>query len=111
MTATLRPAGVGWPVQLPPGWTETSATTATFELTFDTVTCTPVAPVAPGVTQATCASGEVTAPTITLPTTPGVGYEMEPSELGDGTGNVTVSIMPTVVNGFEWGQAAGRVDV
>ncbi len=102
VTATLRPAGVGWPAELPPGWTETSATTATFELTFDTVTCTPVAPVAPGVTQATCVNGAVAPPRITLPGTTGVLYVVEPSDLGDGSTNVDVMVTATVEDGFGW---------
>ncbi len=68
----------GGPTELPAGWTETSATTATFEVTFDDVTCTPVAPADPAVTQATCANGAVTVPEITLPETPGVVYVVEP---------------------------------
>ncbi len=59
VTATLAPTGVGWPDQLPPGWTRDSATVATLTVVFDAVACTPVAPVAPHVTQATCTNGEV----------------------------------------------------
>ena len=55
------------------------------------------------VTQATCANGEVTAPAITLPETPGVGYEMEPSDLGDGTDDVDVTVTATVEDEYGWG--------
>ena len=47
VTATLDDAGVGWPDPLPDGWTEVDATTATYEVTFADVACTPVAPVDP----------------------------------------------------------------
>ena len=64
VTATLTGAGVGWPATLPDGWTETSPTTATFTVTLRPRSCTPVLPVDPTVTQATCAAGEVTVPTV-----------------------------------------------
>ena len=41
-------------------------------VTFDWEVCSLVAPVAPTVTQATCASGVVAAPTIALPETTGI---------------------------------------
>ncbi len=61
VTATLARAGVGWPDPLPDGWTRTSPTTATYTVTFDDVSCAPVAPVDPTVTQATCTNGVVVA--------------------------------------------------
>ena len=53
-----RPGSAGRP-SYPTGGHETSETTATYQVVFDAVTCTPVAPVAPTVTQATCANGAV----------------------------------------------------
>ena len=44
---------------------DVDSTTATFEVTFADVACTPVVPVDPTVTQATCTDGEVTVPTVT----------------------------------------------
>ncbi len=74
-------------------------------MTFADVSCTPVAPADPTVTQATCANGEVHGAEITLPTTPGVVYRWSRPELGDGyDGTVTVTVTATVADGFEWGQ-------
>ena len=48
VTATLDDAGVGWPDNLAAlGWTEVDSTTATSEVTFADVACTPVTPAAP----------------------------------------------------------------
>ena len=48
-------------------------------MTFADVACTPVAPVAPTVTQATCTDGEVTVPVVTPATAPaGVTYLLDP---------------------------------
>jgi large repetitive protein len=103
MTATLRPAGVGWPATLPPGWARTSPTTATLTVTFDTVACTPVSPVDPGFSLATCAEGTVSAPSVALPDTPGVKYTLRPSDLGDGSADLEVVVTATVDDGFGWG--------
>ena len=70
VTATLDDAGVAWPDPLPPGWTETSDTTATYPHTFDDVTCTPVLPVDPVVVDGSCTNGVVTAATMELAATP-----------------------------------------
>ncbi len=53
VTATLDPAGVGWPDDLG-DWVRVSATVATLVVEFDAVACSPVAPAAP-----TVASGDV----------------------------------------------------
>ena len=82
VTATLNP-GFAWLDDLG-GWSEKTPATATRTVTFDAVSCIEVTPV-DRVTQATCANGAVTAPKITLPTTTGVEYVVEPSDLGDGT--------------------------
>ncbi len=67
VTATLDDAGVGWPATMPPGWTETSSTTATYlPVVLRAASCLPVLPTDPTVTQATCTAGEVTVPTIEL---------------------------------------------
>ena len=102
--ATLRPAGVGWPDELPDGWSRQSNTRATFELTFDDVSCTPVAPADPTVTQATCANGAVTVPEITLLETTGVVYVLDPAGPYVGTQDTTVAVTATLADGFEWDQ-------
>ncbi len=60
VTATLAPAGVGWPADLG-AWTRVSATVATLTVTFKPMACSPVVPVAPTVGQATCTAGAVRA--------------------------------------------------
>ena len=106
VTATLDPAGVGWPSQeqMPPRWTITSATTATYVVTFNAVVCTQVVPANPSVTQATCASGAVTAPTIALADTTGITYVADPQGPYDGTQSTTVTVTATLSDGFAWGQ-------
>jgi hypothetical protein len=103
VSAALDPEGVAWPEDLPDGWERVSETAATFVVTFEDVPCTPVAPVAPTVTQATCADGAVFAPSIALPTTAGVSYELDPSDLGDGSAVVEVTVTATLTDGFRWG--------
>ena len=113
VTATLDEAGVAWPGTLPAGWVETSATTATFDVKLAGVRCTPVAPADPDVTGATCAAGEVSPPSIGLPTTEGVTYVLAPVRLGDGTAPVEVRVTATLADGYEWGTIGGdwqRVD-
>ena len=102
VTATLDAAGVGWPAAA--GRLADSDTTATFTVTFAAVACTPVAPAAPAVTQATCTNGVVTPPTVTLPPTTGIIYVLDPADLGDGTQDVEVTVTATVVDGFGWDQ-------
>ena len=58
VTATLDDAGVAWPDPLEGGWTETGPTTATYPVMFVFKACTPVVPVEPVPTQASCTSGE-----------------------------------------------------
>ena len=87
--------------------------TATLDVTFDDVGCTPVGPGVPGVVAATCTGGVVVPPTVTLPTGPtGVTYSMEPADPGDGTEPVTVTVTAVLADGYEWGQLGGwrRVD-
>ncbi len=107
ITATLDDTGVAWPDPLPPGWVQTSPTTATYSGTLDDVACVPVAPVAPTVTQATCANGVVTAPSVVLATVPtGVTYSAEPPEPYDGTVDTPVTVTALLADGYEWGQLA-----
>ncbi len=104
VTATLAPAGVGWPDPLPDGWTETSDTTATFTVSLPAVACVPVQPVAPTVTQASCVNGVVTVPTVVLATTPqGVSYVAAPQGPYVGTVDTPVTITASLAAGFEWG--------
>ena len=103
VTATLKATGVAWPANLPTGWTRQSDTIATFNVAFDTVTCVPVRPVAPTVTQATCTNGAVTAPLITLPVTSGVAYTLDPNGPYDGAKNTDVVVTASIDDGFEWG--------
>ena len=105
VTATLAATGVAWPNPLPDGWTLVNATTATFDVGLSAVTCTPVQPAAPDVTQATCAEGVVTHPTVVLATTPsGVSYEADPQGPYSGTVNATVTVTATLADGLSWGQ-------
>ena len=62
VTATVTAPGGVWPATLPSGWTRVSNTVATYQVVFVAFACTPVAPVAPTVMQATCVNGAVTAP-------------------------------------------------
>ncbi len=104
VSAVLVGSGVGWPPTLPPGWTKTSATTATYIVRFADASCTPVVPVDPVTTQATCASGAVTAPSVVLATTPaGVSYVAVPAGPYVGTVTTVVTITATLADGFEWG--------
>ena len=105
VTATLAANGVGWAASLPAGWTLVDATTATFTVDLPAVTCTPVQPVSPTVTQATCRSGVVTQPTVVLATTPpGVSYVRTPQGPYSGTVDTAVTVRATLADGFAWGQ-------
>ncbi len=80
VTATLDPAGVGWPDDLG-DWVRVSATVATLLVEFDAVACSPVAPAAPTVGQATCTAGVVTVPaSLSVGPTTGIIYVVEPAE-------------------------------
>ena len=54
--------------------------------------------------QATCVAGVLPPPTIVLPSTIGVVYTIEPTDLGNGTRDVVVTVTATVQDGFEWDQ-------
>ena len=97
----------GWPDQLPPGWTETSDTTATLTHTFDDVTCTPVLPVDPTVVEGLCANGVATASSVQLEATPGLVYSVDPPGPYDPAAETDVVVTATVLNGYAWeGSAA-----
>ncbi len=102
VTATLEDAGVAWPAELPPGWTATSATTATYTHTFDDVTCTPVLPVDPAVVEGTCANGVLTASSVQLEATPGLVYAVEPPGPYDPAAETDVVVTATVLDGYAW---------
>ena len=73
--------------------------------------CTPVVPVAPTVTQASCVNGVVTVPTVVLATTPpGVSYVADPQPPYDGTVDTSVTVTATLADGFEWAASAAGVD-
>ena len=98
VTATLDDAGVGWPATLTPmGWTRRGPTTATYPVTFIWTACVPAVPVDPVVTQATCANGVVTVPTVVPAASAGGHYALDPAGSvdaghgglrGDGDGDV-----------------------
>ena len=60
----------------------------------------------PVVTQATCANGAVTTPTVVLVVTPGVTYELSPSGAYNGAVTTEVTVTAKVVDGFGWGQVS-----
>ena len=111
VTATLTAHGVGWPATLPTGWTETTATTATYPGTFADASCTPVHPVDPTATQATCTNGEVTAPTFVLADHPGghLCAQFRPARM-TGRWTTPVTVTATLSDGLGWGHDGRRVD-
>ena len=68
VTATLSD-GYAWVDPLPDGWLagDPAATKATWSETLEYAPCTPVTPLYPVATEATCTAGEVTVPTVVLP--------------------------------------------
>lgn len=98
VTATLD-NGFAWG-EMPEGWTETSATTATFTVELDDVQCTPVVPVTPEIIQAVCTGGELVPPTVTPATTEGLSYELS----GGMAPGATVLVTATLADGFAWGE-------
>jgi hypothetical protein len=107
VTATSDPAGVRLPrpAQMPPGWSRTSPTTATYTVAFDQVACTPVAPITPAVPQATCVNGALVAPLFALPTTNGVIYSVDPPGPYGGRRATHVVVTATLLDGFAWGES------
>ncbi len=106
VTATLAPAGVGWPAALPTGWSPTSDTTATYVVTFDAVACKPGSPVTPAVFHATCVNGQVTEPMIVLPQTAGITYVVDPAGPYDGRKDTAVTVTASAQPGYGWASMA-----
>ena len=104
VTATVTAPGGVWPATLPSGWTRVSNTVATYQVVFVALACTPVAPVAPTVTQATCVNGAVTAPTIGLASTTGVTYVALPPPTYSGTVDTPVIVRALLQTGYAWSQ-------
>ena len=77
---------------------------ATLIVTFAGVTCRLGTPAAPTVTQATCATGAVTVPTVVLASSPGITYLADPPGPYDGTEDTTVTVTATVHDGYGWEQ-------
>ena len=67
VTATLGD-GQNWGT-MPPGWVETSPTTAVYVVQLPAGSCTEAIPVAPGINEAVCQGGELHPPTLTPPPT------------------------------------------
>ena len=61
-------------------------------------------PAKPTVVQATCTGGEVTPPTVTLASTPGIAYTASPPGPYSSTTTTTVTVTATLKPGFDWGQ-------
>ncbi len=74
----------------------------------------PVVPADPTVTQATCAAGEVTVPTMALATESGGGHLcrwIRRVRMTRGPSDYTVTVTATLSDGLEWGTIAAGVDV
>ena len=105
VTATLAPAGVGWPDPLPDGLDadlgddgDAHRRAARRRLHARSHRWRP------DVTQASCTSGVVTAPEVLLATSPaGITYVADPQPPYDGAVDTTVTITATLSDGFEWG--------
>ncbi|SEE85300.1 InlB B-repeat-containing protein [Ruania alba] len=100
VTATLAD-GYEWGT-LGEGWTQDSPTQASYVVTFDDVECIPVAPEDPTITQAVCENGELTEPTLTLPSdTDALTYTADPADTYEP--GQTVTVTATLADGYEWG--------
>ncbi|AEG45540.1 hypothetical protein [Isoptericola variabilis] len=78
--------------------------TVAIEIVFDDDPCIPVVPVAPAVTPSVCPPGSstVTRPTLTLPTTTGITYTVDPA--GPYSGGQTVTVTAALQEGYAWGE-------
>ncbi len=101
VTATLTEGE--WPETLPPLWTETSNTTATYSVTFADVSCLTATPADPFVLQAACVGGVVTDPSVAPVAAPGVTYAIDPEGPYDGTVDTPVTVTATLADGYAWG--------
>ena len=88
-------------------WTETSTpTTATYTVTFADVSCLPVTPTDPLVSQSACVGGVVTDPTVAPVAATGVTYTIDPAGPYDGTATTPVTVTATVVRWLCLGSVA-----
>ncbi len=99
VTATLE-EGYAFPSPLPDGWTRTDGPTAALFIAFESVACVEVSPVAPGITEAVCAGGELTLPSLTLASdTEGITYTRT---TGDDVPGGAVTVAATLADGYAW---------
>ena len=75
VTATLGD-GLNWGT-MPPGWVQTSLTTAVYVVQLPAGSCTEAIPVPPGVNEAVCPGGELHPPTLTPVETDGITYSYD----------------------------------
>jgi hypothetical protein len=90
---------------LPNGWTSISDTVATYLATQSDPECVvDVSPVAPGITQSTCAASgtSAAAPTLTVVETPNISYALP---LGPYAAPSTVIVTATAASGYEFTSA------
>ena len=102
VTATLT-AGASWPATLPDGWTRTSDTTATYLGDVRGQVVHPGGASCPGGGAGDVHQWAVRPPTVALVQTPGIVYTLAPSNLGDGTADVVVTVTAKVEDDFGWG--------
>ena len=100
VTATLT-QGV-WPATLPPGWTPTSTTTATYPVTFAPASCLPATPSDPLVSQPRCVGGVVSDPSVAPVGSPGISYTIVPPGPYNGTATTTVTVTAKLADGYAW---------
>ena len=93
VTATAASAGDWFQPPAPAGWTYVDLTHETFAITFTAApNCVIVAsPDDPTVTQSVCNGGTATAPDVTLPTTTGIVYTVNPTNGWTAGGTATVT--------------------
>src|SRR5690606_9536911 len=96
VTATLADS-YAWG-EMPDGWDEVDATTATIAGAVALNPCVDVIPVDPTTTEGTCLDGAYTAPTVTPAETEGISYQVD---LDRETGEYTV--IATLADGYAWG--------
>ena len=107
LTATIDAIGVGWPDELPDGWLEISPTTADYAVSFDDVSCIPVAPIDPTVVLATCGVGGVVPSSITLTPTAGIVYTTDPLGPYDPFADTMVTVTAALLDGYVWAGGTG----
>jgi hypothetical protein len=88
VTATLTD-GYEW-AQMPSGWTQVDDDAATFTIQLVGTSCDETTPVAPTLIQAVCVAGVVWPPSLTLASTDGITYTVDPSEPYEAGQPVTV---------------------